>query len=275
MQKSPFIKALSFLAILTILDFLFRKGIFFQIIPVPLPQYIVGLVIYGLFALLALFITSKFCQLDSLSLKNIGISLDKSNKREFAYGLLIGTIVWSVVSVSAAFFSGFWWELHLNNVILNITMGLLFVFLADLGTELYVRGYGLTQLKNRFGIVIAIILISLFVGFSSFSANSPTDLMIYAMIIPALHAVFFSIIYFKTGRLGGALGLHTGGNFATISLFDFSGDQSGSLILPGLFHPDSSLEGLSIHAIQLPFIIAALILIAVVYFWKPDNSQLR
>ena len=91
--------------------------------------------------------------------------------------------------------------------------------------------------------------------------------MIYAIVIPVLHVIFFSIIYFKTRRLGASLGIHTGANFITISIFDLRVEQTGQLIPAGVFQSDTSLENLSVHALQMPWVIMALMFSVIVYCW--------
>ncbi|NNF33121.1 MAG: hypothetical protein HKN68_03385, partial [Saprospiraceae bacterium] len=90
----------------------------------------------------------------------------------------------------------------------------------------------------------------------------------YVMMIPALHTLFFSIIYFKTKRLGAAVGIHTGANFVTISIFDLRTSQQGQAIPSGIFQSDMDLESLSLTAVQMPWILMALFFCVVVYFWS-------
>ena len=107
----------------------------------------------------------------------------------------------------------------------------------------------------------------LFVGMKSFSFDMEGELLFYAMMIPALHTIFFSIIYFKTKRLGASLGIHTGANFITISIFDLRIEQPGQAIPSGIFQPSVELETLSLTALQLPWVVMALFFSVAVYIW--------
>lgn len=263
----PFLKAGLFLVILTILDFLFRKGLVAFFIPFDLSKNITALFLYALFAALSWLITKWFCKKDGIGLNDLGISFNSRNRLEFFYGLLIGIGLWAIVSIIQSVSAGFSWILRPDVNLLNVFYGLLFIFIADLGTELYTRGYPLTRFEDSFGAISAIIIMVFFVGLKSISLEMQGGLLIYAILIPALHTVFFSIIYFKTRRLGAAVGVHTGANFITISIFDLRVEQSGQVIPAGIFQPNVDLETLSLAALQLPFVFMAILFSIAVYFW--------
>ncbi len=61
-------------------------------------------------------------------------------------------------------YAGFSWILKPNIRFFNIFYGLVFIFMADLGTELFTRGYPLTKLKDQFGGITAITIMVFFVG---------------------------------------------------------------------------------------------------------------
>ena len=108
-----------------------------------------------------------------------------------------------------------------------------------------------------------------FVGFKSFSFNLGGALLLYTILIPALHSIFFSIIYFKTRRLGGALGVHTGANLVTISIFDLRPEEQAESIPAGIFQPYAEPDSLSLSMLQLSYIIMAILFsVAVFYWWK-------
>ena len=118
----------------------------------------------------------------------------------------------------------------------------------------------------------AIVIMVFFVGCKSISFDQSGPLLFYAILIPVLHTVFFSIIYFKTKRLGAALGVHTGANFITISIFDLRIEQTGQAIPAGLFQSSTNLESLSIHALQLPYVVMAVAFSVAVYLWYKRRS---
>lgn len=263
----PYLKAVLFLVILTTLDFLFRKGFIAFIIPIGLPRNFTLLFLFSLFALFSWLVTKWFCASDKIKLQDLGISLDSKNRSEFIYGFFIGVILWAIVSITQSFTAGFSWEFRPNISMFNIIYGLLFVFIADLGTELYTRGYPLKKLKDNFGANLAIIFMVFFVGLKSYSFEAEGELLFYIIMIPALHTIFFSIIYFKTKRLGAALGVHTGANFITNSIFDLRTEQPNQAIPSGVFQSNVDLENVSLAALQLPYIFMALIFSVFVYFW--------
>ncbi len=263
----PFVKAIYFLVILTILDFIFRKGFIAIIFPFQLPHNLTFLFLFSLFAISSWYVTKWFCQKDKITLNDLGISCDSSNRFEFVYGFFVGFALWAIVSVIQSITADFSWELRPNISILNIAYGLLFIFIADLGTELFTRGYPLQRLKDSFGANIAIIIMVFYVGLKSYSFEVSGELLVYSMLIPALHTIFFSIVYFKTKRLGAALGIHTGANFVTISVFDLRLEQPNQAIPSGIFQPNVDLETLSLSALQLPWIFIALLFSVATYFW--------
>lgn len=269
----PYLKALVFLAILTILDFLLRKGFLAFFLPFKLPGNLTILLLYTLFALFSWQITKWFCARDKMSMNELGISFNAKNRFEFLYGFLIGFVLWAIVSITQAYTAGFSWELRPHISLYNILNGLLFIFIADLGTELFTRGYPLTRLEDSFGAKIAIVIMVFFVGLKSYSFEAGGELLFYVIMIPVLHTIFFSIIYFKTRRLGAAVGVHTGANFVTISIFDLRQEQAGQAIPSGIFQADVGLETLSLTAVQMPWIIIALLFSVVTYIWwmKSDN----
>lgn len=263
----PFVKAIIFLVILTILEFLLRKGFIAVLIPFMLPQGFAVLFLFTLFTLCSWLITKWFCKKDGIGLNDLGISFNSQNRVEFFYGFLVGVGVWAVVSVVQSVTAGFSWVLRPDVNLFNIVYGLVFIFIADLGTELYTRGYPLTRFKDSFGAFYAIIIMVFFVGLKSFSFEVQGELLVYSILIPALHTIFFSIIYFKTKKLGAAVGLHTGANFVTISIFDLRVAQPGQVIPSGIFQSNVELDSLSLAAIQMPWVIAAILLSIAVYFW--------
>lgn len=263
----PFLKAILFLVILTILDFLLRKGFVAFFIPIPLPQNLTLLFLFTLFAASGWFVTKWFCNTDKIGLQDLGISWNASNRMEFLYGFLVGVGLWAIVSIIQSYTAGFSWILRPDFNPLTLLYGLLFIFIADLGTELYTRGYPLTKFEDSFGAIAAMTIMVFFVGLKSFSFELQGALLFYSMLIPALHTIFFSIIYFKTKRLGAAVGVHTGANFVTISIFDLRIDQPGQAIPAGIFQSNVELETLSLTALQLPWLFMALIFSVVVYVW--------
>ena len=263
----PYLRAILFLAILTILDFLLRKGLVAFFVPFQLPYNTTILFLFTLFALASYLITKWFCKTDNISLHDLGISLDWKNRLEFLYGFLIGFALWAVVSIIQSYSAGFSWELRSDSSLFKVIYGLLFIFVADLGTELFTRGYPLSRLKDSFGAKVAIVIMVLIVGIKSFSFEVEGALLFYSIIIPCLHTIFFSIIYFKTKRLGAALGIHTGANFVTISVFDLRIAQPGQAIPSGILQLNVDLEALSLTALQLPWVITALVFSVVSYFW--------
>jgi len=263
----PFSKAILFLVILTILDFLLRKGLVTNFIPFHLPYSSTILFLFSLFALSGWLLTRWFCKKDKMTLYGLGISFDSKNRFEFIYGFLIGFALWAIVSIIQSYTAGFSWELKTNISLFNILYGLIFIFIADLGTELFTRGYPLKRLKDSFGANAAILIMVLFVGLKSYSFEVEGELLVYSILIPALHTIFFSIIYFKTKRLGAALGIHTGANFVTISVFDLRIEQPMQAIPSGIFQSNVDLETLSLTALQLPWVFMALFFSVVTYFW--------
>lgn len=272
----PYFKSIIFLLILTVLDFALRKGLIGHFLPIHLPGSISTLLYFTMFAIAAWFMTSWFCKRDNISLNDIGISFNSGNRNDFIYGFLTGFVLWAIVSLTQALSAGFSWQLRPEVRLFNLVYGLLFIFIADLGTELFTRGYPLTRFKESFGAHIAIAIMTIFVCLKSYSPTLNDDLLLYSMLIPALHTIFFSMIYFKTSRLGAALGVHTGANFVTISIFDLRVEQAGQAIPAGIFQPDISIEALSIHHLQLPWVVMAIFLSVVVYFWwiKDEHTSL-
>ena len=262
-----FAKATAFLALLTALDFLLRKGFIAFIIPFPVPQNVASFFLYTLFVIGGWLVTKWFCKRDGIGLSDLGISFNASNRLDFLYGFLVGVGVWGIVSLVQAYAAGFSWVIRPDVNLFNIVYGLVFIFIADLGTELYTRGYPLTRLKDSFGANLAIVIMVFFFGVKSYSFEASGELLLYMMLIPALHTIFFSIMYFKTGRLGASVGVHTGANFITISIFDLREAQPGQIIPSGIFQSDTALESLSLTAVQLPWVIAAALFSVVVYYW--------
>lgn len=271
----PFLKAIIFLVLLTILDFLLRKGFVAFFIPFNGPQNFLVLFLFTLFAALCWLITKWFCKTDKIGLHDLGISFNAKNRFEFFYGFLIGAGLWGIVSLIQSVSANFSWIVRPDINFLNISYGLVFIFIADLGTELYTRGYPLTRFKDSFGAIAAIAIMVFFVALKSISSDVGGELLFYTILIPALHTVFFSIIYFKTKRLGAALGVHTGANFVTISIFDLRIEQPGQAIPAGLFQPNVELETLSLTALQLPWVSMALLFSVAVYFWWVKNARQR
>lgn len=268
-----FLKAIFFLIILTILDFLLRKGLLAFFIPFQLPQFLVEFILFTLFTLSSWLVTKWFCKKDKITLKDLGITFNTRNRLEFYLGFIIGVVLWAIVSFSQAFLAGFSWELKPDVSIINVAYGLIFIFIADLGTELFTRGYPLKTFEKSVGSNAAIIIMMFFVGLKSYSSQVEGDLLFYTILIPFLHTIFFSIIYLKTSRLGASLGMHTGANFITISIFDLRPEQENQVIPPGVFQSSLDLETLSLTALQLPWVIMALIVSIVVYVWWGNDKK--
>jgi len=225
---------------------------------------------------LAWLITKWYAKSDQLSLTSLGISFNRKNCFEFLYGFLIGVLLWGGVSICQSFFAGFSWELRPDVGYFNLIYGLVFIFIADLGTELFTRGYPLTILKNKFGAHTAIAIIAFCTGLNSFFVDAQGELLLYAVLIPVLHIVFFSFIYLKTKRLGASLGVHTGANFITISIFDLRPGQANQAIPSGMFQSNVELDSLSLTALQLPWVVmASLFSIAVYIWWRRKPTTIK
>lgn len=271
MHRNHSYKAILFLLLLWLFDVLFRAGFIGFLLPIPIQGKIGGLMMYSLFVGVAWGATRFFCRWDQVPFATLGISLGRDNQREFWVGLLVGITFWAIISYIQSWTSGFSWTIQEDVLISNLGFGLLFIFVADLGTELFTRGYPLMRLTKAYGPTSAILLLSLFVGLKSFSPNLTGELLFYTILIPVLHTVFFSIIYLKTGRLGGALGVHTGANFVSICIFDLDGEQAGELIPHGFIQPETAIEELSMNALQIPYVVGAVLFSALVYFWWPGS----
>ena len=263
----PAVKAILFLILLALLDFLLRKGFVSHFIPFPLPSNLSALLLFTVFAGCAWFITKWYARSDNMSMSDLGISLSRSNQYDLTAGFAVGVVLWGIVALSQSVFAGFSWVLRPDFNWLSLLYGLFFIFIADLGTELYMRGYPLVKLEEGFGAKMAVVIIVLVEVLKSVAFNFGSDLFLYAVIIPVLHVLFFSIIYFKTRRLGASLGIHIGANFITISIFDLRPEQAGQVIPSGLFQANTDLENLSVHALQLPWVVMAVLFSIAVYVW--------
>ena len=261
-------KVLFFLVLLTLCDLLLRKGFIAFFLPFQLPYNLNVLLVYTLFALAACWLTKRFAHSDKVTLSDLGIDLNRANQSDFIIGFFVGVILWGVVAMCQAYSAGFSWVLRPDVSMLSMLYGLLFIFIADLGTELYTRGYPLSKLESGIGAKAAIVFMLVIEVIKGFAYNPIGDeLFVYAVLIPCLHIVFFSIIYFKTKRLGASLGIHTGANFITISVFDLREIQEGQAIPPGLFQANTALENLSIPALQIPWVGMAMLFSIAVYLW--------
>lgn len=266
----PVYKSFLYLIILTVLDFSLRKGAL--PLPLPLPKQLSLFLLFFLFAVIALFLTKKFSNSDNLSLTDLGISLAQNNRTDFLKGLGVGIFLWGLVAISQSFTASFSWVFRPEINGYQIAYGLLFVFVADVGTELYYRGYALTQFKNHWGAIAAITFMVLFSGFRSFSFEAEGELLFYMMIIPALHTIFFSLIYFKTKRMGAAIGIHTGANFITNSIFDLRPTQANAAIPEGMLEPTIDITTVSLTSLHGPYVLMAILFSLAIYFWfKPSE----
>lgn len=272
-RMKSFFKAILFLLLLTALDFLLRKGLLAFYLPFRLPQNTNILLLFTLFALSAWQLTRWFGKSDKMTLRDLGITLSTQNRREFYYGFVIGVVLWAVVSLLQSFNAGFSWELRPDVSLYHVVYGLLFIFIADLGTELFTRGYPLRSFEKSVGSNSAILLMMVFVGFKSYSSQVAGKLLFYTILIPVLHTLFFSIIYFKTRRLGAALGIHTGANFVTISIFDLRPANESQSIPSGVFQSNVDLETLSLTALQLPWIFMAIVFSGIVFWWWKKGTN--
>ena len=265
----PLLKATFFLLLLTLLDFLFRKGFVGHFVPFKLPLNLNVLLLYALFALGAWWTTKRFARSDHKTMGDLGISMSKSNRKDFLIGFGVGAALWGIVALSQSFIAGFSWELRPDFNPLTLIHGLIFIFIADLGTELYMRGYPMIKMEEGYGAKLAVFALVAFEVLKSLAYNMGSDLVLYAVLIPALHVFFFGVIYLWTRRLGASVGIHTGANFITISVFDLRIEQPGQAIPAGIFQADAELEALSMHAIQLPWVAMAVLFSIVVYvLWQ-------
>jgi|GEM_PF-2576211 len=267
LKRTSFKNAIVFLLLASGLDFLFRKGFLAYLIPSPLPKDLTVMVFFALFAAAVWWLSRGFAKRDQMQVQDLGIDFKKQNRRDFFLAFVLGIMLWALVALSQAYFAGFTWTLREGFQITSLVHGLLFIFIADLGTELYMRPYPLSQLENGWGGKIAIGILLLFELIKSLAYNVGEELFLYAVIIPVLHVGFFSIIYLKTKRIGAPLGLHTGANLVTISIFDLREEQAGQAIPAGMFRTQADLETLSVEALQLPWVIMASLLLGLSYIW--------
>ena len=271
----PYIKALLFLGILSILEIFLKQGLIAFIVPLPLPPLYSALFLFTLFTGLAILVTQWASKKDNTTLADFGVSINSKNRMEFYVGLFVGLLLWGLISILQSKIAGFSWIFRPDKSLFNVLYGLIFIFIADLGTELFYRGYALTRLEDSFGSHIAIMIMALFVGIKSFSFIARGELLFFTMLIPLIHTIFFSIIYFKTRRFGAPLGIHTGANFITISIFDLRESNPNHTIPSGIFQPDVTIENLSMTSLQFPWVIITMLFsVTVYYWWKKDNLKI-
>ncbi|PCE66323.1 CPBP family glutamic-type intramembrane protease [Sediminicola luteus] len=270
----PLLRPLVFLIVLWVLDIVLRKGFILFFLPFTLPGNLNHLLFFTLFAWVSWYLSKRMAAQAGNTMTTLGVSFNRKNNMEFYSGLLIGILLWGMVALIQGEIAGFSWVLRPESGAFNLLYGLLFIFIADLGTELFTRPYPLTQLESNYGIWFAMVFMVAFVALKSISFEVSGQLLFFSILIPALHTVFFSFIYFKTKRIGGALGLHTGANFVTISVFDLRETQTNQPIPSGLFQSDSALDGLSMVALQMPYVLMAVLLsVATYWWWRKETSK--
>ena len=157
-----YLKASFFLVIVYILDLILRKGMI--PIPLPFPSHLSYLILYALFAILVWFITKRFARSDGQSLSDLGVDFRWKNRRDFLWGLAIGIIFWGAISLIQAWIADTKWIVRPGVSLFSVIYGFVFIFLADLGTELYFRAYPLTKFKENYGSGLAILIMTIFVG---------------------------------------------------------------------------------------------------------------
>ena len=152
-----------------------------------------------------------------------------------AFGLLVlGTL-------SGLLLVGLWLAVFRLLVPFHLTPGaitmreLLFSFLiylfGALLEELAFRGHALLRLRERYGTVVAVLLVSLAFGVLHLPGMTGVN-AIKIIALTGLSSSLFCAAYLASGSLWAAVGLHAGMNFMLHSLLGAGGGRGPSLLSP-------------------------------------------
>lgn len=103
--------------------------------------------------------------------------------------------------------------------------------LGALLEELAFRGHALIRLKERYGTVLAVVLVSLAFGLFHLPGMTGAN-AVKIIALTGLSSVLFCLAYLLSGSLLAAIGLHAGMNFMLHSLVGAGGGRGPSLLTP-------------------------------------------
>jgi len=97
--------------------------------------------------------------------------------------------------------------------------------------ELAFRGHALIRLRERYGTIIAALLVSLAFGVLHLPGMTGVN-AIKIIALTGLSSLLFCLAYLLSGSLWAAVGLHAGMNFMLHSVLGAGGGQGPSLLMP-------------------------------------------
>ena len=128
--------------------------------------------------------------------------------------------------------------------------------------ELAFRGHALIRLKERYGTVVAILLVSFAFGLLHLPGMTGVN-AVKIVALTGLSSVLFCLAYLLSGSLWTAVGLHAGMNFMLHSLAGAGGGRGPSLFAPGYERavpPSYDVAFWSLMLVQSAFAIGFLLL---------------
>jgi membrane protease YdiL (CAAX protease family) len=204
--------------------------------------------------------------MDKRPWRSIGLSFHPEWKREFIFGILMGSLIpfvlfvlllpWGFISVSVrpvAFF----------NFIVSLVLNVCIWITAAVWLELVLRGYFMQTMAEGMGKIVATIFVSLM--YALIRIQFHTDQLILGLNVAALGFVF-AICYFRTRALWTGIGIQFSMNF--IQNFFFSTPVQGVRSSYSLFMVEAQSRNIAVgdyFSIEQG-LIAFLITVSSVYY---------
>ncbi|MGY0231962.1 CPBP family intramembrane glutamic endopeptidase [Longispora urticae] len=189
--------------------------------------------------------------------------------KQLGLGFAAGVLLFSLIAVVRAAAVGASWEFRPSPA--AVFGGLAFMLCSVLFEELLFRGYLLDRLAALGGPVLAVVVTSALFGAYHVIGRPYWGIgAVFAFAMPALGGVLFAYAQLSSRGLALPIGLHWGGNWATVSLFGWGG--GGALwtteVSPAQAHALTAPDLLP----HLPYLAALGVLALVVRYGRPRGD---
>jgi hypothetical protein len=204
--------------------------------------------------------------LDKRHWQSIGLSFYPEWKKEFTFGLLLGTIMplvlfvmlwpWGFISVSVRSVTG-------SDFIIGLSLHLTIWLVAAFWMELLLRGYFMQTMSEGMGKIVAAVFVSLMYALIRIQFHADE---IVTAINTAAFGFIFAISYFRTRALWMGIGLHFSVNF--IQNFIFGVPVMGLHPFYSMFEVSAQSRNIAVGSYfgMEQGLVAALILLSCVYY---------
>lgn len=160
----------------------------------------------------ALLTTALFLKIDKKTFSDIGLTFERKTILRFFIGVAAGIVIMGLMVMSVLYFSGMTVQVNPNSNGLHFLLSTLPLIILALFEELGFRAYPLEILKDKVGIRLSIIIISILFAVYHIANGWTVAMSFYG---PGIWGLFFGIAAIYSKGIAMPTGLHYAANLTT------------------------------------------------------------